>query len=159
MTGSNCSIVGCSTSRNANKTLEVPIPIMRIPSGKKYGEEEWRKQMLNIITKDRVIDERFQKMIDKNDVFVCAKHFKEEELYHCKSFIFFSHTYYCILPMCFYLADSNQCTVISAKQQNKSPKLFTLYIFVSLLNRKYLKMLISWHIFSISSSRFLCNLR
>ena len=79
MTGSNCSIVGCNISRRHKG-----VSIMRIPSGKKYGEEQWRKDMLSIITKDRVIDERFQKMIDKNNVFVCEKHFKKEDLYYCK---------------------------------------------------------------------------
>ncbi|XP_066935957.1 uncharacterized protein [Clytia hemisphaerica] len=55
---------------------------MRIPSGKKHGQEKWRKDMLNIITKDRVVDARFQAMIDKNNVFICGLHFREEDLYH-----------------------------------------------------------------------------
>ena len=70
--------------RNKYKKEGKDIPIMRVPSGKKPEHEEWRKDMLNIITKDRVVDAKFQEIIDKNNVFVCGLHFKEEDLLHCK---------------------------------------------------------------------------
>ena len=86
MIGGNCSIVGCTTSRNKNKRNKdkESIPIFRLPSGKKPEHEKWRKDMLNIITKDRVIDAKFQEMIDKNNVFVCGLHFRKEDLLYCK---------------------------------------------------------------------------
>ena len=36
---------------------------------------------MNIITKDRVIDDNFKKQIDSNSIFICEKHFSEDQLY------------------------------------------------------------------------------
>lgn len=81
MTGSNCSIVGCTTNRNTHKDRS----IFRLPTGKKSPQAlEWRKSWLNVILKDRDLDNNFKKQIQKNNVFVCERHFKETDLLQCK---------------------------------------------------------------------------
>ena len=80
MPGSNCSIFGCNTSRRHKG-----IAIFRLPNAKKDEETaKWSKEMLSIITRDRVMDDNLKKMIEKNNVFVCEKHFREQDIYHCK---------------------------------------------------------------------------
>uniref|UniRef100_A0A7M5WX04 THAP-type domain-containing protein n=1 Tax=Clytia hemisphaerica TaxID=252671 RepID=A0A7M5WX04_9CNID len=73
-----CSIVGCTTNRNTHKDLS----IFRLPSLKTENPRRlsWRKEWLHIILKDRVLDNKLQKQIDKNNVYVCEKHFKVEDL-------------------------------------------------------------------------------
>ena len=81
MTGSNCSIVGCTSNRNTHKD----ISIFRLPSAKKDPRTlQWRNDWLHIIKKDRVVDDKFRKQIEKNNVFVCQKHFKETDLIQCE---------------------------------------------------------------------------
>ena len=82
MPGANCSIFGCSTSRKTKN-----VGIFKIPSA---SNQEWRSVMLNIITKDRVVDAGFKQQISNNTVYVCEKHFSEDEIYRCKYFYYHS---------------------------------------------------------------------
>ena len=54
MPGANCAIVNCSSSRK-----DKGVGIFKVPTGKDDESEKWRAEMLNIITKDRVVDELF----------------------------------------------------------------------------------------------------
>ncbi len=74
MPGANCSIFGCGTSRK-----HVGIGIFRILSGKDEISKRTREAWLKIITKDRVIDKSLRRQIDSGSLYVCEKHFKEEE--------------------------------------------------------------------------------
>lgn len=77
MTGSNCSIVNCNTTRRHKDISQI-----RLPNPKLYPE--WRKEFLAVITRDRMVDEKFKEQILKNNVYVCEKHFKKEDLLYCK---------------------------------------------------------------------------
>ena len=74
MPGANCAIYGCGTNRR-----HVGVGIFRILRGKDDLSEETRKAWLNVITRDRVVDKDLQQRIDKNELFVCEKHFRKEE--------------------------------------------------------------------------------
>jgi len=61
MPGANCSIFGCSTSR---KTKGIAI--------------EWRQKIVQIITRDRVIDQNLKKQIENRTLHTCELHYPEE---------------------------------------------------------------------------------
>ena len=79
MPGANCSIFGCSTSRR-NKELS----IFKIPLPNSETNKKWRSELINVVTKDRVIDQNLQRQIDTNKIYICERHFSEEQLWICK---------------------------------------------------------------------------
>ena len=86
MPGANCAIVNCSSSRK-----DKGVGIFKVPTGKDDESKKWRAEMLNIITKDRVVDELFRKKIEKDTVYVCEKHFKEDDIWYCKQLFYFKY--------------------------------------------------------------------
>ena len=79
MSGENCAFAGCSSNRRHKD-----ISLFKLPTAKDETTEEWRREMLNIITKDRVVDANFKKQVDNEHVYVCEKHFRECDMYICK---------------------------------------------------------------------------
>ena len=81
MPGRNCSIYVCPTSRRHKD-----ISIFSLPTVVDGNEvtAKWRSELLRVVTKDREIDANFRQQIEKNKIYICEKHFKEEDLYHCK---------------------------------------------------------------------------
>lgn len=75
MPGANCSIFGCGTNRR-----HVGISIFRIPMRKDELSRRTKQLWINVITKDRVVDQNLQRQIDNSQLYVCEKHFKEEEI-------------------------------------------------------------------------------
>ena len=59
MSGENCAFVGCSTNLRHKE-----ISMFKLPTAK--DKTKWRREMLNVITKDRVADENFKKQIEKD---------------------------------------------------------------------------------------------
>ena len=45
------------------------------------SKAKWRKELINVITKDRVIDEALRKQIASNNLHICEKHFSEDQLW------------------------------------------------------------------------------
>ena len=81
MPGANCSIFGCGTSRK-----HVGVGIFRIPSEQDELSKKTREAWINIITKDRVVDENLRRQINNANLYVCEKHFQKEE-YDCRKYI------------------------------------------------------------------------
>ena len=81
--GANCSIYGCHTSRK-NSTCA----IFKIPAGDGEYETKWRKDLINVITKDRVVDSSLRSQIDKRSLHICERHFNEEDILRRKVFIY-----------------------------------------------------------------------
>ena len=80
MPGANCAIFGCGTSRKQK------ISIFKLPNPAK-GEfhKKCYRDILNIITRNRVVDEKLKKLIHENKLFICERHFDEDQIYsHCK---------------------------------------------------------------------------
>ena len=75
MPGVNCSIFGCGTSRK-----HVGVGIFRIPAETDDLSKETRQAWINVITKDRVVDEILRGQIDSGMLYVCEKHLKEDEI-------------------------------------------------------------------------------
>ena len=79
MPGANCSVIQCGSSRRTKG-----ISLFKLPSPKTEALKTWRKELLIIITRDRVVDKDFQKQIDNDTVHICSRHFTEEQFYVCK---------------------------------------------------------------------------
>ena len=85
MPGANCSIVHCATSRRTKG-----IGIFRLPSEKSAAgandeaHQKWRDLFLGAILSGREKDASFTEQIKKGNVFVCEKHFNENDFDVCK---------------------------------------------------------------------------
>ena len=79
MPGENCAIFGCSSNRR-NKG----ISLFKLPTANDEETKLWRREMLNIITKDRVIDSNLKNQIDNDSIHICEKHFLITDMYICK---------------------------------------------------------------------------
>eukprot|EP00111_Clytia_hemisphaerica_P001793 TCONS_00005052-protein len=77
--GAHCAIFGCSTCRKHGLSL------FRLPTAKNDRFAQWRSDMINSITKDRVADAVFKNKVEKNTIFICERHFREEDMYHYPS--------------------------------------------------------------------------
>ena len=71
MPGANCSIFGCGTSRTHKG-----VPIFKVPSCNDEFSWKWRKKLVHIIAKDRVIDANLKNQIEKKTLYICGKHYE-----------------------------------------------------------------------------------
>eukprot|EP00794_Sanderia_malayensis_P002699 gene2699-3120_t len=78
MPGDNCSIYGCSVSRRSQYK---GISLFKVPSGEGKFETNWRQKLNEVITKDRVIDGPLRARINNKKLFICQRHFAEDQ-YH-----------------------------------------------------------------------------
>ena len=78
MVGANCSIFGCSSSRRKSG-----VPIFKVPEGDDEWSSNWRKSIISVVTKDRVIDKALRERIMKRNIFICEKHYSEDQLIRC----------------------------------------------------------------------------
>ena len=75
MVGANGSIFGFpSSSRKSD------VAIFKVPQGDDECSFNWRKIILGVVTKDRVIDKALRERIMKKNIFVCEKHYSEDQL-------------------------------------------------------------------------------
>ena len=79
MPGENCAIFGCSTSRRHKG-----VSIFKIPVAKDEENKNWVRQLINIVTKDRQVDELLKKRIESGRIYICERHFTPEQFYVCK---------------------------------------------------------------------------
>ena len=91
MPGANCSIKGCSISRRTKG-----ISIFKIPRASNVSQEEWRNELVNVITKDRKIDQDLRRQIKEDRLHICERHFNIDDMYHCKYFILVSFSVCCL---------------------------------------------------------------
>ena len=91
MPEANYSIKGCSTSRRAKG-----ISIFKIPKASYVSQEEWRNEMVNIITKDRKINQDLRRQIKEGRLHICERHLNIDDMYHCKYFILVSFSVCCL---------------------------------------------------------------
>jgi len=75
MPGANCSVYGCSTSRYSKN-----IALFGLPRGQDDYNVAWRKKLVHIITKDRVVDVSLKKQLERNSLHVCELHFEENQI-------------------------------------------------------------------------------
>ena len=76
MPGENCAIVGCSTSRRHKG-----ISIFKVPLPKNEFSKKWNRDLINIITKDRQVDEPIKKRIASCNLYICERQFSPEQIW------------------------------------------------------------------------------
>ena len=74
----NCAIPGCSTSR---PTLGVAL--LGMPKNDDEYSVNWRKNIVDMITKIRVVDASLKRKIERKSLYFCEKHYPEEKLIRC----------------------------------------------------------------------------
>ena len=62
MPGENCAIVNCKTSR-----ADVGIAFFKVPKEKDNFTKKWASELINVITKDRVVDNKLRAKIDDKE--------------------------------------------------------------------------------------------
>ena len=60
------------------------ISISKLPKAVDDEAKRWRNEILNVITRDRVIDVGLQEQIIEDRVYICKQHFRLDQLYYCK---------------------------------------------------------------------------
>ena len=65
MVGANCSILGCSSSKRKSG-----VAIFKVPQGVDQWSSDWRKNIISVAAKDRVIDKALRERITKKNIFV-----------------------------------------------------------------------------------------
>ena len=65
MVGANCSIFGCSSSKRKSG-----VAIFKVPQGVDQWSSDWRKNIISVAAKDRVIDKALRERITKKNIFV-----------------------------------------------------------------------------------------
>ena len=78
MPGDNCAVFGCGSCRNTKG-----IGIWKLPAPRNDDYKQWREQWLNELTKSRVVDKDFQRLIDNDKVYTCEKHFAPDDIEIC----------------------------------------------------------------------------
>ena len=72
MLGANCSIYGCSSSRKSKG-----CSIFKLPAPNNDFNKKWRGDLLNVIRKDRVVDDSLKRQIDADRLHICERHFSD----------------------------------------------------------------------------------
>ena len=76
MVGANCSISRSSSRKSG-------VAIFKVPQGDDEWSSIWRKSIISVVTKDHVIDKALRERIMKKNIFVCEKHYSEDQLIRC----------------------------------------------------------------------------
>ena len=79
MPGNNCAIPGCSISR-----ATPGVALLGMPKNDDGYNLNWRKNIVNMITKIRVVDASLKRQIERKSLHFCEKHYPEEKLIQCK---------------------------------------------------------------------------
>ena len=69
-------IVGCSTSRRHKG-----IGIFKVPLPNNEFNKKWNRDLIDIITKDRQVDEPLKKRIASCNLYICERHFSPEQIW------------------------------------------------------------------------------
>ena len=77
MPGKNCAFVEGHVYRKKGG-----YSIFNVPKGENEWSKNWRKQLIDIITKYRVVDVKFRCQIKKKNVSICERHFTEDMKIH-----------------------------------------------------------------------------
>ena len=73
----NCAIFNCSSSR---KDKYKGISLFKVPGGNDEFSHNWSMKLINIITKDRVVDEKLRKNVLKKKLWICEMHYLPSQI-------------------------------------------------------------------------------
>ena len=79
MPRNNSAIPGCSTSRATSG-----VALFGMPKNNDEYNMNWRKNIVDMITKIRVADASLKRQIERKSPHFCETHYPEEKLIRCK---------------------------------------------------------------------------
>ena len=79
MPGDNCAIPGCSTSR-----ATPDVALLGMPNNDDEYNVNWRKNIVDMIAKIRVVDASLKRQIERKSLHFCEKNYPEKKLIRCK---------------------------------------------------------------------------
>ena len=77
MPGENCAIFGCSKSKR-----NVGMTFFKVPKESDDFKRRWVSELINVITKGRVIDSKLQEKINDKEhkkMWICEHHFSPQQ--------------------------------------------------------------------------------
>ena len=86
MPGASCAFPGCGMSRK-----QEGVGIFKIPTRNDSFYNEWRKNLLDVLIKYRVVDKCFKKLISEGKVYLCERHFIEQDIERTSKFVIVLH--------------------------------------------------------------------
>ena len=75
MSGDNCAIPDCSTSK-----ATPGVVLLGMPKNDYDYNVNWRKNIVDMITKIRGVDVSLKRQIERKSLYFCEKHYPEEKL-------------------------------------------------------------------------------
>ena len=81
MTGGNCAIPGCHTSR---RPKYAGISLFKVPKGKDHFATQWREKMIAVIKEHREMTPSLQEQINKVTLEICERHFRTCDILQSK---------------------------------------------------------------------------
>ena len=79
MPGYNCAIPGCSTSG-----ATPGVALLDMPKNDDEHNVNWRKNIVDVITKIRVVNASLKRQTERKSLHFCENHYPEEKLIRCK---------------------------------------------------------------------------
>ena len=76
----NCAFVGCCTNRNNVSETYKDTFLFKITNREGEYYENWRKEVVNILTKFRVVDRSMKHQMETNTVYIFKRHYKTEDI-------------------------------------------------------------------------------
>ena len=73
MPGDNCGIPGCSTFR-----ATPGLALLGLPKNSDEYDVNWRKNIVDMITKIRLVDASLKRQSERKSLHFCEKHYLEE---------------------------------------------------------------------------------
>ena len=78
MPGANCAFPGCRVSRTEKYK---GIGVFQIPTRKDQFYSEWRKDILNVLTKYRSFKQaELDEKVSKGDIYICERHYAKDDI-------------------------------------------------------------------------------
>lgn len=75
MPGANCAFPSCGVARH-----HVGVGIFKIPTRNDEFHNNWRKKIIDVVTKYRVADKDLKQRLVDGKVYVCEKHFLPNDI-------------------------------------------------------------------------------
>lgn len=94
MPGANCCFNFCGVSRRRGKSQSESLSLFKLPTVLDDKSKQWRRDVLNIITKYRVKDDNFKSQLDNDTLHICEKHYKPDDITMRKCRISFMFIYF-----------------------------------------------------------------
>ncbi len=76
----NCVFNECFTNRSNKSGKYRSIAFFKLTARKSEFYQNWKKDILNVVTKCRHADSDLKRPIQNGNIYICEKHFKQEDI-------------------------------------------------------------------------------